>query len=81
LGCGASTHSIDLRFPPIQVVKLDGEIVETRELLELKYYYDQLKELLESEGFELVEEYGYYDKCSIDKGKEMILLCRKADHS
>jgi hypothetical protein len=46
LGCGASTHSIDLRFPP----KPDGEIVETRELLELKYYYDQLKELLESEG-------------------------------
>jgi ubiquinone/menaquinone biosynthesis C-methylase UbiE len=65
-----------------QVVKADGGIVETRELLELKYYYyDQLKELLETEGFEIIEEFGYYDKSSIRQGKEMIFVCRKADHS
>ncbi|MGD9155519.1 MAG: isopentenyldiphosphate isomerase [Bacillota bacterium] len=62
-----------------QVVKANGDTEETRELLELKYYYyDQLKVLLETEGFEVIEEYGYYDKCSIEQGKEMIFVCRKA---
>ena len=61
-----------------QVVAPDGKVTEITEQLELKfYYYDQLKALLESEGFEIKEEYGYYDKTNIKDGKELIFVCGK----
>jgi SAM-dependent methyltransferase len=61
-----------------QVIEPNGKILEVKEPLELKYYYyDQLKELLESEGFEIKEEFGYYDKSNIDDGKELIFVCGK----
>jgi len=48
------------------------------EKLSLKFYYeDQIKELLESSGFEIMEEFGYYNKIPIKDGKEIILVCRK----
>jgi hypothetical protein len=63
-----------------QVIEPDGKTLEVREPLELKfYYYDQLKELLESEGFEIREQFGYYDKSSINEGKELIFVCSKKD--
>ncbi|NLG88881.1 MAG: class I SAM-dependent methyltransferase [Clostridiaceae bacterium] len=61
-----------------QIIEPDGKVSEIRELLELKYYYyDQLKELLESSGFIIKEEFGYYDKSSISDGKELIFVCGK----
>lgn len=61
-----------------QLITPNGEIKEARESLELKYYYyDQLKELLESEGFNILKEFGYYDKSEIQQGKEMIFVCNK----
>ena len=63
-----------------QITKPNGELKEFRGQLELKYYYyDQLKGLLESEGFCIVDEYGYYDKSDINQGKEMIFVCRKVN--
>lgn len=61
-----------------QVIEPDGKTTEIIEPLELKYYYyDQLKSLLESEGFEIREEYGYYDKTDINDGNELIFVCGK----
>ncbi len=75
---------IDLReqiiYPEMiyQLFKPSGEIEEVRELLKLKYYYyEQIKGLLESEGFMINEEYGYYDKSGMGQGKEMIFVCTK----
>jgi len=49
------------------------------EPLALKYYYEeQLRELLLSNGFEIVEEMGYYDGRSIKDGPELIYVCKKA---
>jgi len=61
-----------------QIIEPDGRVMEFREPLELKYYYyDQLKELLESSGLKIKEEFGYYDKSSIENGKELIFVCSK----
>ena len=49
------------------------------EHLAMKYYsVDQLKELLQSNGFEIIDEFGYYDKCSLEDGGEIIFVCRKS---
>ncbi len=61
-----------------QITEPEGQVFETRDPLELKYYYyDQLKDLLESSGFEIKEEFGYYDKRSVDDGGEFIFVCGK----
>lgn len=61
-----------------QIIEPDGKVLEVKEPLELKYYYyDQLKELLESSGFKIKEEFGYYDKSNINDGKELIFVCGK----
>lgn len=61
-----------------QVIEPGGKLTEVFEPLELKYfYYDQLKDLLEAEGFEIKEEYGYYDKANISDGNELIFICGK----
>ena len=61
-----------------QIIEPDGTVSEKIEPLELKYYYyEQLKELLESAGFKIKEEFGYYDKSEINKGKELIFVCGK----
>lgn len=68
---------IDVEFI-YRIGQKDGNDKEIRDTLRLKYhYYDQLMELLHSEGFKVIEEYGYYDKRPIKDGPEMILICRK----
>lgn len=63
-----------------QVEQEDGSNREIRDLLSLKFYYrEQLETLVQSEGFEIIEEYGWYDKRSMDNGPEMILVCRKKE--
>lgn len=52
--------------------------LKTLEVRELKfYYYNQLRDVLESSRFEIKEEFGYYDKSKIDDGNELILVCGK----
>jgi len=59
------------------IVKPDGEEI-IREQLELKYYYyDQIKDLLETQGFEIMQEFGYYDKRPITEGPEMVFVCKR----
>lgn len=41
------------------------------------YYYQELKDYLILNGFNVVEEYGWYDKSDINNGRELIFLCRK----
>jgi ubiquinone/menaquinone biosynthesis C-methylase UbiE len=49
------------------------------EKLSLKYYYyQQLKDYLKACGFEVSEEYGWYDKSDVENGRELIFVCRKA---
>lgn len=67
-------------YPDLKYVieKKNGEIEVFEEPLKLKYYYyDQLKDLLLNNKFEIIDEFGYYDKTSIDNGKELIFVCQK----
>lgn len=43
------------------------------------YYYQQIKDYLESNGLAVVEEYGWYDKSDIKDGREMIFVCRNGE--
>lgn len=46
--------------------------------LKLKYYYyDQIVKYIEDAGFEIVNEYGWYDKSNIKNGRELIFICKK----
>jgi len=55
----------------------DGRIVKHVEKLAMKYYYeDQLRGLLQSHGFAIEAEFGYYDYRPIDQGPELIFVCK-----
>lgn len=57
--------------------QLENSFVEH---FKLKYYYEnELQNLLETTGFEIINRYGYYDKRKItDEGAtEMIFVCKK----
>lgn len=46
--------------------------------LAMKYYYEeQLRNLLLTAGFSIIDEYGYYDRRPIDKGPELLYVCKK----
>ena len=73
-------------------VQKGEEVVRTyREKLMLKYYYEsQLRKLLESNGFEIQDAFGYYDNRAVSEGTELIfclyaalikLLCPKSVQS
>jgi SAM-dependent methyltransferase len=48
------------------------------EELAMKFYYDdQLRNILTSNNFRIIEEFGYYDKRSIIEGPELIFVCKK----
>jgi ubiquinone/menaquinone biosynthesis C-methylase UbiE len=48
------------------------------EKLAMKYYYEeQLRNLLIRNGFIINDQFGYYDKRSIDDGPELIFVCKK----
>lgn len=55
----------------------DGRKERVVDQLELKYYYSpQLREVVEKAGFEITDEYSWYDK-SPPGGREIILVCKK----
>ena len=56
----------------------NGKETVKEDLLTIKYYdYDDIKKILESLNFSVMEEYGYYDKRTIKDGEEMIFVCKK----
>ncbi|MDP8267217.1 MAG: class I SAM-dependent methyltransferase [Candidatus Tenebribacter davisii] len=62
----------------IYYVTEDGKTEKFYEYLAMKYYYvDQLRELMQQNGFEVINEFGYYNKCSMEDGGEIIFVCRK----
>jgi ubiquinone/menaquinone biosynthesis C-methylase UbiE len=61
----------------IRIVENGKEEVK-EDLLTIKYYgYDDITGILKELGFNVVEEYGYYDKRAIKDGEEMIFVCKK----
>jgi len=61
----------------IRIIK-DGAEKIKEDLLTIKYYeYNDITAMLNDLGFNIKEEYGYYDKRSINDGEEMIFICSK----
>lgn len=57
----------------------DGREEKVVEPLAMSYFYEeQLRELLESCGFEVVEAFGDHDGGQIGEGPRLIFVCRKA---
>ncbi|MDR7856777.1 class I SAM-dependent methyltransferase [Tissierella sp.] len=55
-----------------------GDARRVEEHLKLKYYYyNQIVRYIEDAGLSIVEEYGWYDKSSIENGRELIFVCKK----
>jgi len=60
------------------VTDQDGIKEKIVEPLALKYYYEeQVRNLLQSNGFKIVEEMGHYDRRPISEGPELIFICKK----
>jgi SAM-dependent methyltransferase len=56
----------------------NGKETVTEDLLTIKYYeYNDIVDILKKTKFKIKEEYGYYDKRSIEDGEEMIFVCTK----
>jgi ubiquinone/menaquinone biosynthesis C-methylase UbiE len=56
----------------------NGKETVMEDLLTIKYYeYNNIVDILGKAKFKIKEEYGYYDKRSIENGKEMIFVCTK----
>lgn len=75
-------RSIDVKkqitYPELiyYVEEPDGTTNKHVEKLAMKYYYEeQMRELLVSSGFNIKEEYGYYDYRPIQEGPELIFVC------
>lgn len=67
-------------YPELIYYVTDQDGVEKKivELLTLKYYYEeQIRKLIQSNGFKIVEEMGYYDRRPISEGPELIFICKK----
>jgi SAM-dependent methyltransferase len=61
-----------VRFP-------DGSQQEARDTITLRYYdFAGLKRLLNEEGLTIVRAYGDYDRRPLDRGSEIILVCRRS---
>ncbi|MCR8631793.1 class I SAM-dependent methyltransferase [Paenibacillus radicis (ex Xue et al. 2023)] len=73
--------SKQINYPELiyYVEEVSGRINKYVEKLAMKYYYeDQLRELLQLQGFKIEEELGYYDGRSINEGPELIFVCSQA---
>ncbi|URN93757.1 MAG: class I SAM-dependent methyltransferase [Candidatus Pristimantibacillus lignocellulolyticus] len=54
----------------------DGTTQKHTQKLAMKYYYEeQLRNLLVTSGFNIREEFGYYDLRPIEEGPELIFVC------
>lgn len=58
------------------VYRVEGTSVDVVEPLALSYFYEeQMRALLQDQGFTIVEEYGYFDGRPIASGPELIFVC------
>jgi hypothetical protein len=58
-----------------EVTDPDGTFRRVEERLALKYYYyDQFRRLIESHGFHIRHEYGWFDKSPVEGEREMIFV-------
>ena len=67
-------------YPELIYYVTDQDGIEEKivEPLSLKYYYEeQMRNLLQSNGFKIIEEIGYYDRRPISEGPELIFICKK----
>jgi SAM-dependent methyltransferase len=56
----------------------DGTVNKIIKRSPWKYFFgDQIRELLDANGLEIIEEMGYYDGRTITEGSEFIFICRK----
>lgn len=61
-----------------EITDNDGNMRRVEEHLKLKYYYyNQIAKYIEDAGLSIVEKYGWYDKSSIEDGRELIFVCKK----
>jgi SAM-dependent methyltransferase len=61
-----------------RLYKHDGSVEEYHDSIRLRYFYgDDLRELIKNSGFEINEEYGWYDGTPINEGMEFIFVCSK----
>lgn len=62
-----------------RLYKNDGHIEEYHDRIRLRYFYgDDLRELITSSGFKIVEEYGWYDNTPVDEGTEFIFCMQES---
>jgi len=60
-----------------EITSADGRTERVEDDLRLKYYYrDQLREVVENAGLNIVEEYSWYDKTP-PGGREIIFVCKR----
>jgi|GEM_PF-141046 len=58
------------------ITRGDGAVEQVEDDLHLKYYYEeQLREMLEEEGFVIHEAFGWYDKTPVENNRELIFVC------
>jgi len=61
----------------IKILENGTETIK-EDLLTIKYYeYNDVVDLLENSKIKIKEEFGYYDKRSIEYGDEMIFVCTR----
>ena len=57
-------------------IQRGDEETTVEDLMTVKYYErEDMRAILEGLGFRVLEEFGYYDKRSIDDGEDMIFVC------
>jgi len=62
-----------------EITHADGRTERIVDTMKLKYHYrDQLREVVENAGLNIVEEYSWYDKTP-PGGREIIFICKRQD--
>lgn len=60
------------------IMGINGENDIINDEMELRYYnYEELKDILQNNGFDVVEEYGNYDGLGVQDGDDIIFVCSK----
>lgn len=61
------------------IYRVEGSTRDILEPLAISYFFEeQMRSLLQRQGFDIVEELGYFDGRPIASGPELIYVCRKS---
>jgi hypothetical protein len=58
-------------------IDLENQIIYPELIYYVTDYEEQIRKLIQSNGFKIVEEMGYYDRRPISEGPELIFICEK----